>query len=359
MVVMRKIIILLLTLLPVVIRANPTILNLQASQRTDATRMVDIYYNVIHDRSVTVSIYASQDNGVTWNLSINLVSGDVGPNIVPGNGKHIVWDVLAEYPNIIYDNVKFKVVADDGQAPEGFVYVPGGTFSNGTSNVTVSSFVIDIYELTQASFESVMGSNPAIGYGTGPDYPVYKVSWFTAIEYCNRRSIQEGLMPCYSYSDYGTIPSNWPSGWNTNNSNHTNVNCDWSSTGYRLLTEMEWMFAARGGNLSQGYTYSGSNNVYEVAWTGGGSHIVGTKLPNELGLYDMSGNVAEWVWDIFGPYASEDQINPTGPSTGLYRSFRGGCWSVPINECEVTFRKYALPTINTDGALGFRVCRKP
>ncbi len=114
MVVMRKIIILLLTLLPVVIRANPTILNLQASQRTDATRIVDIYYNVIHDRSVTVSIYASQDNGVTWNLPINLVSGDVGPNIAPGNGKHIVWDVLVDHPNIIYDNVKFKVVADDG-----------------------------------------------------------------------------------------------------------------------------------------------------------------------------------------------------------------------------------------------------
>lgn len=96
------------------LQASPQVQNLTATQRTDATKMVDVYFNIIHNRSVTVSIYASQDNGVTWNLPINLVSGDVGPNIVPGNGKHIVWDVLAEHPNIIYDNVRLKVVADDG-----------------------------------------------------------------------------------------------------------------------------------------------------------------------------------------------------------------------------------------------------
>lgn len=96
------------------LQASPQVQNLNAAQRTDATRMVDIYYNIIHDRSVTVSIYASQDDGVTWNLPINLVSGDVGQDIDPGNGKHIVWDALAEHPDIIYDNVKFKVVADDG-----------------------------------------------------------------------------------------------------------------------------------------------------------------------------------------------------------------------------------------------------
>lgn len=96
------------------LNAAPTVANLHASQRIDSTKMVDIEFNIIHNRSVTVSIYASQDNGVTWNLPINLVSGDVGPNIVPGNGKHIVWDVLAEHPNVIYDNVIFKVVADDG-----------------------------------------------------------------------------------------------------------------------------------------------------------------------------------------------------------------------------------------------------
>ncbi|MGI6198361.1 MAG: LamG domain-containing protein [Candidatus Cloacimonadaceae bacterium] len=93
---------------------SPQVNNLFASQRSDSSKKVDIYYNLIHDKRVTVSVYASQDNGATWNLPITQISGDFGSGIDPGNGKHIIWDVLAEHPNIIFDNVKFKVVADDG-----------------------------------------------------------------------------------------------------------------------------------------------------------------------------------------------------------------------------------------------------
>ena len=243
--------------------------------------------------------------------------------------------------------------------PANFVEVEGGTFSNGTSQVTVSSFYLDKYQLTQADYQAVMGTNPSDNAGN-PNHPVERVTWFNAIEYCNRRSLQEGLTPCYSYSTYGTNPDNWPSDWNTSNDNHTNVNCNWTANGYRLPTEMEWMFATKGGNLSQGYTYSGSNDIDEVAWYTSNSdsttHTVGTKTANELGLYDMSGNVWEWCWDISGAYPSGSQNNPTGSNSGSFRVWRGGSRSNDAYFCTVTYRSYNIATFSGNH-IGFRVCR--
>ena len=257
----------------------------------------------------------------------------------------------------------YRVYADDGSSPpmpENFILVEGGTFNNGTSDVTISSFYIDKYELTQAGYQAVMGSNPASGYGVGSNYPVYYVSWFNAIEYCNRRSIQEGLTPCYSYSSYGTNPANWPWGWNSTSSNHTNVSCNWTANGYRLPTEMEWMFAAKGGNQSQGYTYSGSNSIGDVAWytsnSGETTHTVGTKAANELGTFDMSGNVWEWVWDIYGSYPSGSQNNPTGANSGSYRVWRGGSWDGSAYDCAVSYRGGYNAT-GSRSSIGFRICR--
>ncbi|MFA5509661.1 MAG: SUMF1/EgtB/PvdO family nonheme iron enzyme [Candidatus Cloacimonadaceae bacterium] len=244
--------------------------------------------------------------------------------------------------------------------PAGFVYVPGGTFHNGTSNVTVSSFYIGKYELTQAEYEAVMGSNPASGYGVGANYPVYYVSWFKAIEYCNRRSIMEGLTPCYSYDNHGSNPNNWPSGWNSSSSNHSYVSCDWIANGYRLPTEMEWMYAAKGGNQSQGYTYSGSNTIGDVAWYRGNSgsttHVVGTKAPNELGIYDMSGNVWEWCWDIYNSYPGDDQTDPHGATSGSDRVRRGGGWGSYADYCTVSARSYDVAPYSGD-SVGFRIFR--
>lgn len=242
-----------------------------------------------------------------------------------------------------------------GGTPGQMIAVAGGTFHNGTSNVTLSSFHIGKYEVTQAEYQAVMGTNPSYFSGN-PNRPVERVSWFNAIEYCNRRSMQEGLTPCYSYSTYGTNPSNWPAGWNTTSANHTNVSCNWSANGYRLPTEMEWMYAAKGGNQSQGYTYSGSNTIGNVAWYYSNSSDrtwdVGLKDPNELGTFDMSGNVWEWVWDIYGSYPSGNQTNPTGPTSGSHRVFRGGDWSNDANSCTVSFRNADFATSTY---LGFRV----
>lgn len=243
--------------------------------------------------------------------------------------------------------------------PANFVYVEGGTFHNGTSNVTLSSFYIDKYEVTQSGYQAVMGTNPSSFTGN-PNRPVERVSWFNAIEYCNRRSIQEGLMPAYSYGSFGTNPNNWPTGWNTTSGNHTNVSCNWSTNGYRLPTEMEWMFAAKGGNQSQGYTYSGSNTIDNVAWyydnSSDRTKDVGLKDPNELGTFDMSGNVWEWVWDISDTYPSGNQSNPTGPVSGSSRVMRGGSWYDYAHRCTVSSRSLNFAT-SPSIAVGFRFIR--
>jgi sulfatase modifying factor 1 len=204
-----------------------------------------------------------------------------------------------------------------------------------------------------------MGNNPSAFQGV-TNGPVERVSWFNAIEFCNRLSISLGLVPCYSYGTYGTDPSNWPVGWNTISTNHSFISCDWITNGYRLPTEAEWEFAARGGNLSHNYTYSGSNNIFGVAWytdnSGNSTQPVHTKTENELGIYDLSGNVWEWCWDIYSNYPTGTQTNPHGAMSGLNRVLRGGCWNNQSNFCTVTYRYNNYASFNNYG-IGFRLCK--
>lgn len=186
------------------------------------------------------------------------------------------------------------------------VYVSGGTFTMGgtseqgsdaesdekpTHNVTLSSYYICKYEVTQALWRAVMGSNPS--YFKGDNLPVECVSWNDCQTFINRLNSYTGR-------------------------------------NFRLPTEAEWEFAARGGNYSRHYKYSGSNYIGDVAWydnnSGNRTHPVGTKQPNELGLYDMSGNVYEWCSDWYGSYSSYSQSDPTGPNSGSGRVERGGSW---------------------------------
>jgi formylglycine-generating enzyme required for sulfatase activity len=245
------------------------------------------------------------------------------------------------------------------EMPASFTRVDGGTFNNGTSNVTLSPFYIDKYEVKQDSYLYVMGVNPS-NFTGDISRPVEKTTWFNAIEYCNKRSIQEGLVPCYSYGSYGTNPDNWPAGWNTVATNHLNVSCNWTTNGYRLPSEMEWMFAARGGNSTHNYTYSGSNDINTIGWyysnSGNATHSVATKSANELGTFDMTGNVFEWVWDIYGNYPGGAQNNPHGAGTGTTRISRGGSYRAAEASCTVAYR-YSVPPSQVSSYLGFRVCR--
>lgn len=230
------------------------------------------------------------------------------------------------------------------------IYVQGGSFVMGSvggdndeapaRQVTLSSFYISKHEVTQDEWRSVMGSNPS--RFNGDDHPVENVSWHNALEYCNRRSLKEGLTEVY-----GNIDSNYPT-------------VDWNADGYRLPTEAEWEYAARGGNRTREYSHSGSDNISDAGWYDGNSdgqtHSVSRKQANELGLYDMSGNVWEWCWDWYGEYGSGRQIDPHGPDTGSDRVVRGGSWYYFSWSARSTNRYKNIPFYRSY-ALGFRVVR--
>lgn len=186
------------------------------------------------------------------------------------------------------------------------------------------------------------------GRGRGP-LPVINVTWYGAAEYCNWLSEQHGLTPVYSGSG-------------------KTIRCDWEANGYRLPTEAEWEYAARGGTLSRGTLYAGSENPDGVAWYGGNSggliHSVGQKAPNELGLYDMCGNLFEWVWDWYGAeyYAASPEEDPRGPpipaSTtprGPERVRRGGSWREDAINVRITARSFDYASYVGD--TGFRLAR--
>ena len=179
------------------------------------------------------------------------------------------------------------------------------------------------------------------GWGRGKR-PVMGVNWNDALAYCNWLSKKQGLTPYYS------------GGGKT-------IQCVFSANGYRLPTEAEWEYAARGGQKSKGYLYAGSDNPDDVAWHAGNSgdqtHPVGQKLPNELGLYDMSGNLWEWCWDWYGSdyYASSPVNDPTGPPSGSDKVRRSGSWREAANYVRTTFRSAGSPSY--PGANGFRLVR--
>ena len=214
------------------------------------------------------------------------------------------------------------------------VGVEGGTFTMGATSeqgsdayddekpahrVTVSSFSIGQTEVTQELWEAVMGSNPS--YFKGAKLPVEYVSWNDCQTFITKLNQLTGKK-------------------------------------FRLPTEAEWEYAARGGKNSKGYKYAGSNTIDDVAWytknSGDKTHEVATKKPNELGLYDMSGNVLEWCQDWYGSYSSNALTNPTGSSSGSRRVFRGGSWGSIAWGCRVSYRYFSIPD-NRGHVIGLRL----
>ena len=231
-----------------------------------------------------------------------------------------------------------------GQLVADMVKVEGGTFTMGatseqgndaynnekpTHNVTLSDFYIGKYEVTQAQWQAVMGKsvsqiaseNNWNTYGVGDNYPMYDISYNDCQEFIRKLNQLTGL-------------------------------------NFRLPTEAEWEYAARGGKKSRGYKYAGGNDIGSVAWyndnSGSKTHPVGTRQANELGPYDMSGNVLEWCQDWYGAYSSSSQTNPTGSYSGSNRVLLGGSWFSVARDCRVSYRNYYAPD-NRDDFLGLRL----
>jgi formylglycine-generating enzyme required for sulfatase activity len=251
--------------------------------------------------------------------------------------------------SVMVITIGFSAGAQQNQSTN-MVLVEGGTFQMGIDNgesdekpvhsVTVKSFYMGKYEVTQKEWVEVMGSNPS--YWEGDNLPVEQVSWYEAVEYCNKRSLKEGLTPAYRGSGDDIV-------------------CDFSASGYRLPTEAEWEYAAKGGNKDTlVYEYSGGNSAGAVAWYGGNSwgepHAAGTKQPNSLGLYDMSGNVEEWCWDRYGSYSGGNQTDPRGASSGPHRVIRGGSLINDAAYVRSANRGGVIPSIGVF-TLGFRLVR--
>lgn len=255
--------------------------------------------------------------------------------------------------------------------PEDFVLINGGTFQMGSLEseawrsedetahaVALSDFYISRYELTQAEYQAVMGENPSSF--SGDNLPVENVSWMDAISYCNARSTQEGLTPVYVVDGQS-------------------VSWDRSANGYRLPTEAEWEYACRAGtdtpfntqtsisaeeaNYWGHYPYLIEDNYFSQGnlETKPGVYrqttvAVGSFEPNALGLYDMHGNVGEWVWDWYGSYETGEQTDPTGPASGTRRVYRGGGWNDFAKNLRSAYRA-TLPPDSASYNLGLRLVR--
>ena len=271
----------------------------------------------------TVKLKASTPSNLQITLSKEAVATQ--QNIV--SQPAVAQQPVVQAPIANSDNITIPV--KDGISID-MVRVEAGTFTMGataemkdpldeekpTHRVTLTNdYYIGKYEVTQALWKAVMGNNPSMF--KGDNLPVEQVSWKDCQKFLSKLNRITGKT-------------------------------------FRLPTEAEWEYAARGGNKSRGYQYSGSNNLSDVAWYSGNSdsgnseyeyetHAVGTKQPNELGIYDMSGNVREWCQDWYGKYNSSSQVNPTGANSGSYRVGRGGSWSCTAGNCRSSYRDDYAP----------------
>ena len=260
-------------------------------------------------------------------------------------------------------------IEDDMVAVEGSTFSMG-SFGNETNEtpvheVSVNDFYMLSTEVTQSQYKAIMGVN--YSRFRGQDRPVEEVSWYDAVVFCNKLSILAGYEPVYSLEgstnpdEWGDIPRIDAS--DSDKARWNSIEWDDEADGFRLPTEAEWEFAAKGGVEAEKETlYSGSDVITDVAWNAdtpdGETHNVAGKEPNALGLYDMTGNVWEWVWDWYGNYHTVDNVNPKGASADVTgrKMRRGGSIKSDAVFCRNANRASSVPELRGVD-LGFRIVR--
>ncbi len=304
-----------------------------------ATAASNVRGDVNDDGTVNISDVTSLIDYLLGDGNVNMANADVTKDgFLSISDVTMLIDYLlggVEFPpeqeEIFVNGVSFVMVP-----VEGGTFMMGATAEQGSDGsarekpvhqVTVSSYSIGQTEVTQALWLAVMGTNSS--YFSGSQNPVESVSWEECQEFIATLNALTGM-------------------------------------NFRLPTEAEWEFAARGGNLSQGYKYAGSDDLASVGWYSGndsweakgsgahGTHAVATRMPNELELYDMSGNVHEWCQDWYGDYTTDEQVDPTGPASGTSRVYRGGSWYFDEWFSRVSFRNSVSPGYRSHG-IGLRL----
>ncbi|PID26664.1 MAG: hypothetical protein CR982_08945 [Candidatus Cloacimonadota bacterium] len=315
-------------------------IEMSATDNDGSIEKVDLYLN----NDMVTSLTAEPFN-YEWNTA-NLEAGSY-------NLKAIATD----NEGLSAESEEIEITLENQTINDGFIFVEGGVFQMGdilsegsldespVHSVTLNSFYISKYEVTQEEYENLMDENPS-NY-IGENKPVENITWYQAVSYCNKLSAMEGLEECYS--GFGE-----------------DISCDFTKNGYRLPTEAEWEYAARGGiHNTDNFRYSGCNEIDELgdyAWyepnSSNQTHNVGGKEPNQLGIYDMNGNVWEWCNDWYDGnyYDNSENTNPTGPNSGSYRIIRGSSWGYYHQSCRVASRNSELPG-NVTNDIGFRVVR--
>ena len=471
--------------------AAPVVSNISAAQRPNS-RLVDITYDVAADfPTVSVSLQVSSNGGSTFVVPATTLSGAIGAGVATGTAKKITWDAGADWSGQYSTQMRFKVIADDGNtaptisdiaaqtitegnntgaiaftigdaqtaagsltlsgsssnttlvpnanivfggsganrtvtvtpassqtgtatitvtvsdgslsasdtflltvnsaAPTGFALIPQGAFTMGdsldndiviatpTRTVTLDAFYMGKYKVTKAEWDEVRTWGLSNGYtdlaegsGKASNHPVQTVSWYNVVKWCNARSQKEGLTPVYYTNNVQTTI------YKKGSVDLTDAQVKWSANGYRLPTEAEWEKAARGGlsgkrfpwgdtishsqanyyaSSSYAYDLSGAVNGYHPAYVTNYTSPVGIFAPNGYGLYDMAGNVWDWVWDWWGTYQAGSQTNPRGNTSGSGRVLRGGRWDGPAANCRVAERNISTPSGLYNTSPGFRVAR--
>ncbi len=368
----------------------PVVGNLVASQR-EGTKLVDITYDleVPDAATATVTLRISSDGGDTWTVPTTSATGDVGAGVEPGTGKAIVWNAGIDWPGRYSEQMRFRVVADDGipdPAPAGFSLIPAGTFMMGrtsdsedtwlapsaTSTTLAKHFYMAKTETSKGQWDSVRTWGSTNGYtdlpagdGKATNHPVQNIDWWAVVKWCNARSEMEGLTPCYyTNAGFGEFGPPFRAGIGQ-------VLVDGEANGYRLPTALEWERAARGGIDGKRFPWGDDTishaqanyqAIVDISLTvpidydesiGTGHHpsYNGDGAPytspvdsfgeHGYGLQNMAGNVSEWTW------------NGSSPD---YRYFLGGNWGGSASQCRPAYRPFSTPT-HFANYIGFRVAR--